>query len=164
MSGMEAQKSFSFKAYAWSQFKKNKPAYISLWVLGILAMIAVFAPIIANDQPLYANYQGHSLFPAFSFKNNYELPLEDGSVKKIQLDIAKWKQMELETVIWAPVPYAPNKSDFLNSDYRSPSGEQFFKDKSGAMVDMPGRFRHRLGTNKKGEDVLSGLIHASRIS
>jgi peptide/nickel transport system permease protein len=70
----------------------------------------------------------------------------------------------LESVIWAPVPYAPNKSDFLNSDYRSPSGEQFFKDKSGAIVEIPSRFRHRIGTNKKGEDVLSGLIHASRIS
>ncbi|MFT4545050.1 MAG: peptide/nickel transport system permease protein [Bacteroidia bacterium] len=164
MSGKEEHKSFSFKAYAWAQFKKNKPAYFSLWVLGALAMIAIFAPIIANDQPLYAKYEGHTLFPAFSFKNNYELPLEDGSVKKIQLDIAKWKQMELESVIWAPVPYAPNKSDFLNSDYRSPSGEQFFKDKSGAIVEIPSRFRHRIGTNKKGEDVLSGLIHASRIS
>ena len=90
MSGKEEHKSFSFKAYAWSQFKKNKPAYFSLWVLGALAMIAIFAPIIANDQPLYAKYEGHTLFPAFSFTNNYELPLENGSVKKIQLDIAKW--------------------------------------------------------------------------
>ncbi len=160
----DKHKSFSFRAYAWAQFKKNKPAYFSLWVLGILALIAIFAPIIANDQPLYASYKGHTLFPAFSFKNNYQLQMSDGSTEKVQLDIARWKQMELETVIWAPVPYAPNKSDFYNSDYKSPSGEQFFKDKSGKKVPMPGRFRHRLGTNKKGEDVLSGLIHASRIS
>lgn len=164
MSGQEKHKSFSFKAYAWAQFKKNKPAYISLWVLGTLAMIAIFAPIIANDQPLYASYKGHTLFPAFSFSNSYELQMEDGSVEKVQLDIAKWKQMDMESVIWAPVPYAPNKSDFANSDYKSPMGEQFFRDKSGKKIEMPSRFRHRLGTNKKGEDVLSGLIHASRIS
>jgi peptide/nickel transport system permease protein len=164
MSGQEKHKSFSFKAYAWAQFKKNKPAYFSLWVLGTLAMVAIFAPIIANDQPLYASYKGHTLFPAFSFSNSYELQMEDGSVEKVQLDIAKWKQMDMESVIWAPVPYAPSKSDFANSDYKSPMGEQFFRDKSGKKIEMPSRFRHRLGTNKKGEDVLSGLIHASRIS
>lgn len=164
MSGQGQPKQFSFSQYAWSQFKKNKPAYISFWVLISLAFIAMLAPIIANDQPLYANYKGHTIFPAFSFENSYQLEMEDGSVEKIQLDIAKWKQMEFESVVWAPVPYAPNRSDFLNSDYMSPSGEQFFKDHTGSVVDMPSRFRHRLGTNKKGEDVLSGLIHASRIS
>ena len=164
MSGKAEIKQFNFREYAWSQFKKNKQAYFSLWVLGFLALVALFAPVIANDQPLYCNYQGHSLFPAFSFENSYELEMEDGSTKKIQLDIAKWKQMEFESVIWAPVPYAPNKSDFLNADFVAPSGEQYFTDSSGQMVEMPSRFRHRLGTNKKGEDVLSGLIHAARIS
>lgn len=164
MSKVEVNQQFNFRQYAWSQFKKNKPAYYSLWVLATLALIAVFAPILANDQPLYASYKGHTLFPAFSFENVYELQMEDGSVEKIQLDIARWKQMELESVVWAPVPYAPNKSDFANSDYKSPGGEQFFRDKTGKRIEIPGRFRHRLGTNKKGEDVFSGLIHASRIS
>lgn len=164
MSGQGEIKQFNFREYAWSQFKKNKQAYFSLWVLGFLALVALFAPVIANDQPLYCNYQGHSLFPAFSFENAYELEMEDGSIERIQLDIAKWKQMEFESVIWAPVPYAPNKSDFLNADFVAPSGKQYFTDTNGQMVDMPSRFRHRLGTNKKGEDVLSGLIHAARIS
>ncbi|TNF25573.1 MAG: ABC transporter permease [Bacteroidetes bacterium] len=164
MSSKAEIKQFSFREYAWGQFKKNKAAYFSLWTLGALALIAVLAPIIANDQPLYANYKGHTLFPALSFENVYELQLEDGSTERIQLDIAKWKQMKLDAVVWAPVPYAPNKSDFLNSDFVSPSGKQYFENSNGEMVDMPSRFRHRLGTNKKGEDVLAGLIHASRIS
>lgn len=164
MSETGQQNKFNFRQYAWAQFKKNRPAYFSLWILIGLASIALFAPVIANDQPLYCSYKGHSLFPTFSFENTYELEMEDGSVEKIQLDIAKWKQMELESVIWAPVPYAPNKSDFLNADFVAPSGEQYFEDPTGNMVEMPSRFRHRLGTNKKGEDVLAGLIHASRIS
>lgn len=155
---------FSFRQYAWSQFKKNRPAYFSLLLLIALSFVAIFAPIIANDQPLYASYKGHTLFPVFSFDNEYELEMEDGSVEKIQLDIADWKQMDMESVIWAPVPYAPNRSDYSNADYVAPSEKQYFKSRSGEMVDMPSRFRHRLGTNKKGEDVLSGLIHASRIS
>lgn len=164
MSEQKQHQQFNFRQYAWSQFKKNKPAYVSLWILGALALIATFAPIIANDQPLYAKYHGESLFPVFSTKNNYEIKKADGSVESVQLDIAKWKQMELDMVIWAPIPYSPSKSDFLNSDYKAPSGKQYFKDKKGAMVAMPTRFRHLLGTNKKGEDVLAGLIHASRIS
>ena len=164
MKGKAETNQFNFRQYAWSQFKKNKQAYFSLWVLGFLALMALFAPVIANDQPLYCNYKGHTLFPAFSFDNTYELEMEDGTTESIQLDIAKWKQMEFESVVWAPVPYAPNKSDFLNADFVAPSGTQYFQDPSGQMVEMPSRFRHRLGTNKKGEDVLSGLIHAARIS
>lgn len=157
-------KQFSFSAYAWGQFKKNKPAYISLWILGSLALIALFAPILANDQPLFAKYKGQTVFPVFSFEKVYEFKNADGSIERVQLDIAKWKQMNLDAVVWAPVVYASNKSDFLNSDYKSPGSKQFFKNKEGQIVDMPVRFRHFLGTNKKGEDVLSGLIHAARIS
>lgn len=159
-----APKQFNFKEYAWSQFKKNRAAYASLWVLLALAVIAIFAPVIANDQPLYAKLHGESLFPAFSFQNKYDLTDDNGNSVEIQLDIAKWKQMKLESVIWAPIVYSPSKSDFLNSDYKGPSEEQFFKDPDGKIIPMPSRFKHWLGTNKKGEDVLSGLIHASRIS
>ena len=164
MSKPQENNQFNFRQYAWSQFKKNKPAYVSLWILGVLAIIALFAPIIANDQPLYAKYHGESLFPVFSTKNSYEIKKQDGTTERVQLDIAKWKEMKLDAVVWPLIPYAPNKSDFLNSDYKAPSGQQYFKDQTGAIVDMPARFRHRLGTNKKGEDVLSGLIHATRIS
>jgi peptide/nickel transport system permease protein len=157
-------KQFSFREYAWAQFKKNKAAYASLWVLAVLAVIALFASVIANDQPLYAKYKGETLFPAFSFENKYEITDQNGKTELVQLDIAKWKQMDLESVIWAPIVYMPNRSDFLNSDFTGPNDEQFFKDSNGKIIPMPGRFRHWLGTNKKGEDVLSGLIHASRIS
>lgn len=158
------EKQFSFSAYAWGQFKKNRPAYVSLWVLGVLACIALLAPILANDQPLFAKYKGEVMFPAFSFKTSYEIKDASGKVERIQPDIAKWKQMDLEAVVWAPVPYAPNKSDFLNSDFKGPGDPQKFRNEKGQIVDMPTRFRHFLGTNKKGEDVLSGLIHAARVS
>ena len=49
---------FSFKKYAWAQFKKNKIALVSLYLLLILVITALFAPYIANDRPLYAKYEG----------------------------------------------------------------------------------------------------------
>jgi peptide/nickel transport system permease protein len=156
---------FSFGKYAWSQFKKNKPAYYSYKFLIFLAIIAVIAPFIATDQPLYCKYKGVSMFPAFSFSNNCEVKNpETGEVENIQYDIADWKHMDAETIIFAPVAYSPNKTDYDNADYVSPNGKQIFITAIGEETEMPLKFRHWLGTNKAGEDVLSGLINGTRIS
>ena len=57
---------FSFKKYAWAQFKKNKIALVCLYLLFALVILAVFAPYIANERPLYAKYKGQTLYPAFA--------------------------------------------------------------------------------------------------
>lgn len=155
---------FSFSKYAMKQFRKNKLAIWSFMLLVCLVIIALFAPVIANDKPLYCKYKGHTLFPAFSFKGSAEITNPGAKPEIVQYDIADWKHMNLESVCWALCVYSPHKSDFNNAGYISPGGEQFFKDKTGETVPMPGRFRHWLGTNKKGEDVLSGLVHGTKIS
>jgi peptide/nickel transport system permease protein len=161
----ETEPNFSFKKYAWQQFKKNKPAFYSYRIIVFLAVLALLAPLIATDQPLYCKYKGTIMFPAFSFSNNCEVRDETtGSTENIQYDIADWKKMELESVIFAPVPYAPNKTDYDNAEYVSPGGKQIFVNEKGEGKDIPARFRHWLGTNKAGEDVLSGLINGTRVS
>lgn len=156
---------FSFKKYAWGQFKKNKPAYYSYKILLILVFVALIAPFIATDQPWYCKYKGVNMFPAFSFSNKCEIQNEvTGEKEEIQYDIADWKQMDTEFIIFAPVSYSPNKTDYDNADYVSPSGKQVFITKSGEEIPMPVKFRHWLGTNKGGEDVLSGLINGTRVS
>lgn len=164
MSNTTNKTSNNFRQYAFKQFKHNKPAYVSLYILVVLAVIALAAPIIANEKPLYMKYEGESFYPAFSFKNNYYIVSSRGDTTKIQLDIADWKHMQLDKVIWAPVPYSPGNSDRLNGDYKSPGGEQFFADENGAIGPMPRRFRHVLGTGSRGDDLLAGLIHGARIS
>ena len=162
-------KEFSFNKYAWRQFKKNKLAYGSFRILVALVIIALLCPVLANDKPLYIKYKSNRYFPAFSFENRYEIfNVETGKHENIQLDIADWKRMDLESVVWAPVVYSPNKSEklnrYLNAGYKSPGGKQLFDNKEGKVVDIPTRFRHWLGTNKKGEDVLAGLIYGTRTS
>lgn len=151
-------------AYARKQFRQNKPAVVSLYILVVLALVALLAPVIANERPLFISYKGENYFPAFSFKNNYIIKNADGSTENIQLDITDWKHLHYDKVIWAPVPYSPGKSDRLNSNYVAPGGDQKFRDASGEIVPMPRHFRHLLGTNNLGEDVLSGIIHGTRIS
>jgi len=160
----ELNQDFNFKKFAWKQFKQNKPAYYSYKVLIFLIIIAVLSPIIATDQPLYCKYKGVSMFPAFSFSNSCEIKNEDGTIEKIQYDIAEWKHLDATTIIFAPVAYNPNKTDYNNADYVAPGGKQIFIDKEGNEKPMPTKFRHWLGTGKGGEDVLSGLINGTRIS
>lgn len=161
---LEPSKDFNFKKFAWNQFKKNKPAYYSYKILIALIALALLAPILATDQPLYCKYKGVSMFPAFSFSNSCEIKNEDGTSEILQYDIADWKQLNATTIIFAPIAYAPNKTDYDNADYVSPGGKQMFKNKDGELVEMPTKFRHWLGTGKAGEDVLSGLINGTRIS
>lgn len=160
-----AQPEFSFRTYAWKQFRKNKPALISLYILIALALIALLAPVIANERPLYARYKGESLFPAFSFENNYHLiDPQTGDSVNVQLDIADWKRMEFESVWWAPVPWSPGSPDKANRNCVGPSDPQRFVTAGGDTLFISPRFKHRLGTTENGEDVLAAVIHGTRIS
>ncbi|MDZ7616785.1 MAG: ABC transporter permease [Patescibacteria group bacterium] len=49
----------------WKQFKKNRFALAALWALAPLAMIALFAPVIASDQPFVYHSADEVLFPWF---------------------------------------------------------------------------------------------------
>ncbi|OFY87428.1 MAG: hypothetical protein A3F72_04315 [Bacteroidetes bacterium RIFCSPLOWO2_12_FULL_35_15] len=155
----------SFKKYAWKQFKQNKIAYFSLKVLFALIFIALVAPFIATDQPWYCKYKGVKMFPAFSLYNQCRITDKStGVTETIQYDIADWKHLEAETIIFAPISYASNKTDYDNAGYVSPFAKQVFKNKEGNEIVIPLKFRHWLGTSKRGEDVFSGLINGTRIS
>lgn len=156
---------FSFRKFAWKQFRKNKPAYFSFWILIVLASIAILAPYIANERPLYAKYKGQTFFPAFSFETNYRFAdPQSGDSINIQLDIADWKRMEFESVWWAPIPWSPGKPDKYNRKCKGPGDPQLFVNADGDSIFIPSRFKHRLGTTETGVDVFSGLIHGTRIS
>lgn len=155
---------FSFARYAWQQFRQNRPAMWSVRLLVLLVVLALLAPILANDKPLFCKYRGELLFPAVSWNTSAAIRNPGGGLDIIQYDIADWKRMELEAVWWPLCVYVPHKSDLDNADYVSPWAAQFFTGSDGQTEPMPLKFRHWLGTNKRGEDVLSGLIYGTRIS
>ncbi|MEE3038127.1 MAG: ABC transporter permease [Bacteroidota bacterium] len=163
------QTNFSFKKYAWQQFKKNKPALYSLYILFALIIIAIFAPIIANDQPLYCKYQDKTFYPAFSTlinpsKVDSVLNQQNNIVEILQFDITDWRKLDLHSVVWAPIPYSPDKGDRYNREHVSPFGEQRYKNSQNEIVEIPNRLRHIMGTDKIGRDLASGLVHGTRIS
>jgi peptide/nickel transport system permease protein len=65
-----------------------------------------------------------------------------------ELANADWKSLKYDWKVGAPVPYGPSSTDLANS-FAPP---------------LTFESRHYLGTDQLGRDMLSGLIHGSRIS
>ena len=134
----------SFWSLVRHQFKKNRIAVWSLYVVYALFFFAIFADVLANDKPLVASYDGTLYFPVFK---QY---LVDLGVSRWSQDlvIADWKQLsdegKLKDVVWPPIRYSESDEDLANT--LSPPSAQ-----------------HLLGTDGIGRDVLSGMIHAARI-
>jgi peptide/nickel transport system permease protein len=125
------------------QYKKNTLAVIALYIVIVLVALALLADFLANNKPIYAKYKGEIYFPVFK---QY---IVDMGISKWQTELInfEWKNAELESALWPPIKYYYSDVDLFNS-MSAPSFS------SG----------HLLGTDAIGRDVLSGLIHGSRIS
>ncbi len=141
----------SFKAYVIRQFKKNKLAVLSLYFAGALALVAVFADFIANDKPIACSFEGTTYFPVFK---DYAVDWF-GSKWQPEFQNITWKDLKFDWVVWPLVPYTPQNLDFMNSQYVGPGDDQ----------DVPSaKWHHWMGTDELGRDVLSGMIHGTRIA
>ncbi|MFM7767733.1 MAG: ABC transporter permease [Bacteroidota bacterium] len=137
------------------QLSNSKSFKFAVLFLIFLASISLTASIIANDKPLFVKAGSGFWFPAFSGETYYNQDLRFADLAEIPSDTI--------TVIMPPVWYAPGATDIENSGFKSP-GQTQFKDEAGSRKMLRGWERHHLGTGKRGEDILSGLIHGTRIS
>ncbi len=122
-------------AIVYRQFKRNKLAIVGLVVLMLLFFVAIFAPFLAGEKPIYLVKEG----------STYVLPnvLKYKDLVSVQFD--RWRPGENETAVYAWIRYAPERSDLRNR--LSPPTAQ-----------------HPLGTDDRGRDVLSRLIWGTQIS
>jgi peptide/nickel transport system permease protein len=143
---------------------RSKKAAGSVRVLLLFALVALLAPLLSNNKPLYAVYHDEHLFPAFNPSG--ALPVTDRIVhtERIPYSQINWKQLDVSFALWPPCAYAPGESDLLNAGYLSPFDGQRFLNREGLPVKMPLRFHHWLGTGRRGNDVLAGVIHGARVS
>ena len=159
----------SFAGYVWSQFRKSRPARVSVYVLIGMILISLCSDFIANRQPFFARYRGRNFYPVFS--TLFHKTLKDSTLNPathqyeiLQYDITDWRQLQLDKVIWTPIPYSASQNDKSNTGFVPPNGAQFYKNQAGNTVESPYILRHHLGTDRLGEDVASGLVHGTGIA
>ena len=136
----ELNKSQSYGQIVWRQFRKNRPALVSLWCIALLAFVALTADLIAGNKPYYMEYRGKSYYPAF---RQYAIHLGVADWPKELKRRRNFKKLKTDVIIFPPIPYGPGEIR-LAEKYASPGRE------------------HWLGTDRLGRDVLSGLVHGSR--
>jgi peptide/nickel transport system permease protein len=132
------------------QFNKNKLAVWSLRVVYVIFFVGIFADFIANEKPIYCKLNDKTYFPVFL---DYAVGAGISKMPPELLNI-DWVNANYESVLRTPIPYSPLTQSWDNP-YESPLKKQEVKST---------RFRHWLGTDQLGRDLLSGLIHGTGIA
>ncbi len=110
-------------------------------ILYVLVFISLTADFWANDRPLFARLDGETRFPVLE-----QYAYQVGRGRNPRID---WYSQDYQWVLWPPVPYAAGTIDRKNLGAHSPLEVQ--------NLSTP-RFRHWLGTDTLGRDVLAGLL------
>ncbi|HET7817936.1 MAG TPA: ABC transporter permease [Bacteroidia bacterium] len=134
---------------SWKRFNKNFAVRFAIKIAVAFILISLFANVIANEKPLIAKYNTQIFFPAFRSM------FVDAGITGWQDEFknADWKNLSYEWSIFPPIPYSPQSFDIYNIHSVSPLDKQ-----NVASVF----WRHWLGTDELGRDVLAGLIHGTR--
>ena len=132
----------------WKRFVRNRRAFFSLWIFGILFVLSLFAEFIANDKPLLLLFEGKLFFPVM--RNYSELTF--GGEFDIDADYRDPFVMALINekgwMIRAPIGFSHNTINYaLPSPAPSPPSRENW-----------------LGTDDRGRDVAARVIYGFRIS
>ncbi len=146
----EQQLDQSYWAYVKRQFRKNKRAVFASYFIVFLVIISLLADFLSNEKPLIAKYKGEWSFPVLK-QYAVDLGLSQWNP---EFRNVSWNNLEYDFVIFPPIPYRPT-----NLDYNNVLVSPFAKQDVASL-----RWRHWLGTDNMGRDVLAGMIHATRIA
>ncbi len=156
---MQAQQS-PFRKSLHRLIKRRTIQLSIAWIL-FVTVVALLAPLLANDKPLYFSYDNKKYFPAFSGAEQVMIHDEkNGERFRVDFIYPDSSIIKKIKIIYPPVRFAPYKSDMMNTDYVGPFDEQPGR---GNKI-LTGSERHLLGTGRRGDDVFAGLIHGARIS
>ncbi|NQU67519.1 MAG: ABC transporter permease [Candidatus Marinimicrobia bacterium] len=139
---MAQEKGKTYFQIVKNQYRKNKLALLGFYLVIFLFTIAFVADFLANDKPLLCKYDGNYYSPVVK-----EYFVEMGMTKWQPFFLnVDWKDLEFDWVLRTPVPFRPSNLDF------------------SSRFKPPGVNGHILGTDQLGRDVLSGMIHGTRIA
>ncbi len=119
----------------WRQFRRHRLPVASLFLLLVLGAVAVLAPFLAGDRPIYLrmNDKTYWLPNVFSYKD------------LVSVEFDRWEPGPDDRLVRPLIQFSPRHTG-LADKLLPPSGQ------------------HLLGTDDTGRDVLSRLIWGTRIS
>ena len=156
----------------WQNFKKNRRGYWSFWIFMVVFVISLFAEFIANDRPLFIEFDGHLYWPSVvtysetTFGGDFETAADyrDPYLQKLIADKGG-------SIVWTPVRFS---YDTHNLDLPTPAPSKptwmLTEDQCAPVVQKKGLKNCRdleynwLGTDDQGRDVVARLIYGFRIS
>jgi microcin C transport system permease protein len=156
----------------WQNFKGHRRGYWSLWIFSILFFVSLFAEFIANDRPLFINFNGHWYWPAVvsysetTFGGDFETAADyrDPYLQKLIADKGG-------TIVWPPIRYHYDTHNLdLPTPAPSPPTWMLTEAQCKPVVEKKGLKGCRdleynwLGTDDQGRDVVARLIYGFRIS
>ncbi len=155
----------------WSNFKKNKRGYWSLWIFSVLFVLSLFAELIANDRPILISYKGELLSPILvdypEEKFGGFLPVTDyrDPVNIEEIEANGW-------MLWPPVRYSYRTTNVdVPRPAPSPPTWMLETDEACRKYDKGAEDPlctygnwNWLGTDDQARDVLARVIYGFRIS
>jgi len=132
-----AQISKSYWAEVWFQYRRYWLNRLALVVIAFIGLVAIFADFLASDKPIAVSLDGETYLMPNVFEEP-ELRIYDNQLLFEKMGPEDW-------AVFPPVPWGYNSHD-LDSVLAPPSGD------------------HLLGTDTSGRDVMSRVIHGSRVS
>jgi len=130
--------------------KRSSSGRISLAIIIMFFMVAIFADFISNEKPIYCVHEGETYYPIF---NSYANGL--GIADLQHPDYTKeWRDIKFEKVWWPVLPYSGYTADLKN----------IFKSPFEKKTVIKGFGNHPLGSSALGKDVLAGIVHGTRVA
>jgi peptide/nickel transport system permease protein len=73
---MSKRHNLSFSEIVWRQFRRDRAAAVALWCMALAFLLAVFAPVVASNQPfVFWEDDGRAIYPWFRALFAYDEPV-----------------------------------------------------------------------------------------
>ena len=142
------------RKWALKGMARRKGAALGLGFLLLLCLAAYFAPVLANNKPLFIRYDGRVHFTAFRdlFPLGLVLGKDPVSLRLQQdpdwlLNLKSIPDPRVGAVVLPPVPYAPLQQRLDDTNAPPSVGS-----------------RHYFGCDDNGRDVASRMLHGAKVS
>ena len=168
-------------------------AKIGLCWVGILVLMAVFAPFIANTIPLFASQHGEWVFPFLRYFTVEDTLFLSAFTILLLIWLLPWKPslsggvlgfialmiaISIFAHLWVKPPALIIYDDFRLQQQQGGydwainapipfSSRDYMRDVNEMPLNAPlenSQFSHYMGTEENGADVFSRMIHASRVA